>query len=77
MDDNTRRRALAGDLGPEAQRFALAEIAEQVPRSTSVLTSRQKLVAIVVGALIIGSVIALTALRLTVPASLARHAAGS
>jgi len=77
MDDNTRRRALAGDLGPEAQRLALSEIASAMPRSPSLLTSRQKFVAIAIAALLIGSVIALAALELALPASLARRATGS
>src|SRR6478609_8418002 len=57
MDDATRRRALAGDLGPDAQRFALTKIAEQVPPSISVLTSRQKIVIIIVAALLVASVL--------------------
>ena len=77
MDDNTRRRALAGDLGRDAQRLALAEIATEIPPSPSLLTLRQKFVAIVVVAMLVATVIALAALRLAVPANLARRAAGS
>ena len=77
MYDNTRRRALAGELGPDAQRHVLAEIAAETPLPASVLTSRQKFVAMVIAALLIASVIALAAIRVAVPASLARRAVGS
>jgi hypothetical protein len=77
MDDNTRRRVLAGELGRDAQRLALAEIATEIPPSPSLLTLRQKFVAIVVAALLVATFIALAVLRLAVPANLARRAAGS
>ena len=77
MDDDTRRRALAGDLGPETQRLVLAEIAAEIAPAPSLWTPRQKVVAIAMAAMLIGSVIALAAMRLAVPASLARRAAGS
>lgn len=77
MDDSTRRRALAGDLGPDAQQLALAQIAAEIGPPPSLLTRRQKIVAFVLGALLIASMIALVALRLTAPASLAHRAVGS
>jgi hypothetical protein len=77
MDADTRRRALSGDLGEDAQRYALAEITSTVAEAPSLLTSRQKFVAIVLAVLLMASIIALAALRLSLPASLARKAAGS
>jgi hypothetical protein len=74
MDDNTRRRALAGDLGPEAQRYALAKIARETSPAPGLLTSRQKIVAVVIADLLIGSVVALVALRLVAPARLLHRA---
>ncbi|MGH7618246.1 MAG: hypothetical protein ACREPM_13560 [Gemmatimonadaceae bacterium] len=73
MDDDTQRRALSGALGPEAQRLELARIAAEVPES-AVLTPRQKRVAVVVLVLLATTVIALSVIKLAVPATLARHA---
>jgi hypothetical protein len=77
MDADTRRRALSGELGEDAQRLALSEITSAIPEAASLLTSRQKVVAIVVTALLVATLIAMAALRLALPASLARKAAGS
>jgi hypothetical protein len=77
MDADTKRRALTGDLGEDAQRLALAEITSTIPEAPWLLTSRQKLVAIVVTVLFIAMIIGLAALRFALPASLARKAAGS
>jgi len=76
MNPDTRRRALAGDLGEDAQRYALAEITSTVPEAPSLLTPRQKVVAIVVTLLFVATIIGLAALRLALPAKLARKAAG-
>ena len=77
MNADTRRRALNGDLGEDAQRLALAELTSSIPADHSLLTSRQKFVAVVVIVLFIAMIIALTAVRLALPAYLARKAAGS
>jgi hypothetical protein len=77
MDDITRRRALSGELGPDAQQLVLAQIADQVAPEASLLTPRQKRVAIIVAVLLVASMIALAAIRLSAPASLARRAVGS
>ena len=72
MDADTRRRALAGELGPDTQRHMLAEIAGEIAPAPSMLTGRQKITAIIIAAILVGSVIALAAVRLAVPASLRR-----
>jgi hypothetical protein len=76
MNADTRRRALTGDLGADAQRLALAEITTDIRASPSLLTSRQKVVAVIVTVLLIATIIALAALRLALPAKLAHKAAG-
>jgi hypothetical protein len=73
MNNTTRRRMLSGELGPDAQRLALDQIAGEIPPSSSVLTPRQKAVAILVAALLIASMIALIAMRLAAPAKLAHR----
>jgi hypothetical protein len=70
--DDTRRRALSGALGAEAQQFELERIAAEIPAAGSLLP-RQKLVAIVVAGMLIATIVALVVLRFTLPASLARH----
>lgn len=77
MNPDTRRRALAGDFGEDAQRLALGEITSSIPDGDSLLTPRQKLTAIVVTGLFIALFIGLLVARLWLPASLARKVAGS
>jgi hypothetical protein len=77
MNPDTRRRALTGDLGEDAQRYALAEITSTIPEEPSFLTPRQKVVAIVVTVLFVATIIGLAALRLSLPARLAHRATGS
>ena len=76
MNADTRRRALKGDLGEDAQRLALAEISSTIPAAPSLLTPRQKLVAIVAAALLLALIIGLAILRLTLPARLAHKVGG-
>jgi hypothetical protein len=68
---------LSGDFGEDAQRVALGELTSSIPADHSLLTSRQKFVAIVVLVLFVAMIVSLVAVRLALPAYLARKAVGS
>jgi hypothetical protein len=68
MDDEARRRrALSGDLGPDAQRLELDRIAAEIAPSRSLFTPRQTWVVLVVSVLLIATIVALAAVKHILP----------